>query len=248
MRESAPPNAAVMPTVLNVHARPQLDDEREPGEAERDGDPDPPPDVLLVDEPREERDEERGRELDEERDPDRQVLDRDEVEPLHERDADQAEGDEEEELPPADPKAPGRDDEEEREKEDGRARVADLRELERREAGAEDDLRDAAVDREERRRGRDHRVAEPRLVVRAPLGEQGGGVDHGPAGYPPTLFCLAGAELAIASPAPREPLEQPLRGWSPRRSLHCAPRGVAQPGRALALGARSRVFESRRPD
>ena len=126
-------------------ARPQLDDEREPGEAQRDRDPDPPPDVLLVDEPGEERDEERRGELDEERDADGEVLDRDEVEPLHERDADEAEGDEEEELPPSDPQPRWRDDDQEGEEEDRRARVADLRQLERREPGAEDDLRHAPL-------------------------------------------------------------------------------------------------------
>ena len=116
-----------------------------------------------------------------------QVLDRDEVEPLHERDPDESERDEEEELAAADPEPRRRDDEQEGEEEDRGARVADLRQLEGREARAEHDLRDAPVDREERRRGRDHDVAEPRLVVRAPLGEQRRGVDHEPAGYPPTV-------------------------------------------------------------
>ena len=172
--------------------RPELDDEREAGEAHRDRHPDAPPDVLVVDEPREERDEERRRELDEQRDAHRQVLDRDEVEPLDERDPDEAERDEERELAAAHAQPRRRDREQEGEEQDRRARVADLRELERREPRAEDDLRDASVDREQRRRRRDHHVAEPRLVVRAPLGEQGGGVDHGPAGYPPTL-CDLGA-------------------------------------------------------
>ena len=129
----------------------------------------------------------------EQRDADRQVLDRHEVEPLHERDADEAERDEEEQLAPADPQTRRRDDEEEREEQDRRARVPDLCQLERREAGAEDDLRHAAVDGEERRGGRDHDVAAPRLVVRRALGQQRGGVDHEPAGYPPTLPCPFGA-------------------------------------------------------
>ena len=157
---------------------PQLDDEREAGQAHGDGDPDPPADVLLVDEPREERDEERCRELDEERDAHGQVLDRDEVEPLHERDPDEPEGDEKEELATTDAQSRRSDDEQEREEENRSARVADLRELEGREARAEDDLGDAPVDREERRRRRDHDVAEPRLVVRTPLGEQSRRVDH----------------------------------------------------------------------
>ena len=116
---------------------PQLDDEREPGQAHGDRDPDPPADVLLVDEPREERDEERRGELDEERDADGQVLDRDEVEPLHERDPDEPERDEKEELATTDAQSRGSDDEQEREEENRGARVADLRELERREARAE---------------------------------------------------------------------------------------------------------------
>ena len=86
--------------------------------------------MLLVDEPCEECDEERGGELDEERDADREILDRDEVEPLDERDADEAESDKEQELAASDPQARWRDHKEEREEEDRRARVADLRELE----------------------------------------------------------------------------------------------------------------------
>ena len=147
-------------------AGPELHDEREPRQAHRDGDPDAPPNVLLVDEAREERDEERRGELDEQRDADREVLDGDEVEPLHERDADEAECDEEEQLAPPDPQTRRRHSEEEREEQDRRARVPDLRQLERREAGTENDFRNAAVDCEERRGGRDHDVAEPRLVVR----------------------------------------------------------------------------------
>jgi len=81
---------------------PELDDEREPRDAQGDGHPDPAPDVLLVDEAREERDEERGGELDEQRDADGELLDGDEVQPLDEGDADEPEGDEEEELAPAD--------------------------------------------------------------------------------------------------------------------------------------------------
>ncbi len=185
-------------------SRPQLHDEREPGQAHRDRDPDPPPDVLLVDEAREERDEERRGELDEERDAHRQVLDGDEVEPLDERDPDEPESDEEEELAATDAQSRGSDDEQEREEENRRAGVADLRELERREARAEHDLRDAPVDREERRGRRDHDVPEPCLVVRTPLGEQSRGVDHEPAGYPPTVLS-AGAELAIASPLRENP-------------------------------------------
>ena len=52
----------------------------------------------MVDEPREERDEERRGELDQQRNSHREVLDRHEVEPLDERDPDEAERDEEREL------------------------------------------------------------------------------------------------------------------------------------------------------
>ena len=62
-------------------------------------------DVLLVDEPCEERDEERRSELDQQCDSDREVLDRDEVEPLDESDSDEAERDQEEELPAPDSQA-----------------------------------------------------------------------------------------------------------------------------------------------
>ena len=77
---------------------PELDDDRQAGDAEDERRPDPPADVLVVDEAREERDEERAQELDEERDPDRQMVDRDEVEKLHEPDPGDAEDDEEEDL------------------------------------------------------------------------------------------------------------------------------------------------------
>ncbi len=87
-------------------------------------------DVLLVDEPCEERDEEWGGELDQECDSDREVLDRDEVEPLDECDSDEAERDQEDELPAPDSQAGRCDHEQESEEEDRGARVAYLRELE----------------------------------------------------------------------------------------------------------------------
>ena len=177
-------------------ARPDLDHEPETGDAERHGHPDPSANLLLVDEAREERDEERGGELDEQRDAHREVLDRDEIEPLHERDADEPERDEEEELAPTHAQPRGRDHEQEGEEEERGARVADLRQLERREPGAEHDLRHAPVDGEERRGDRDHRVAEPRPVVLTLLGQQRRGVDHGAAGYRPTLRCSSGCSSA----------------------------------------------------
>ena len=207
-------------------AGPELNDEREARQAQRDGDPDASPNVLSVDEAREERDEERRGELDEQRDADREVLDRHEVEPLHERDADEAERDEEEQLAPADPQTRRRHDEEKRQEQDRRARVPDLCQLERREAGTKDDLRHAAVDCEERRGGRDHDVAAPRLVV-------GRALDL------PQAAIRSGGALAPRS------ARIPKQRYPPHTlSL----RGVAQPGRALALGARGRQFKSARPD
>ena len=81
---------------------PDLHDDGEAGETEHDGNPDPPPNVLLVDEACEQRDEERSRELDQQRHSDRQVVDRDEVEPLHECDAEDPESGEKQELAAAD--------------------------------------------------------------------------------------------------------------------------------------------------
>ena len=77
---------------------PDLDDEREAGERKGEGEPDPSAHVLAIDEPRPERDEERREVLEEERDPDRQPVDRDEVEPLHEREPADAEQDEQGKL------------------------------------------------------------------------------------------------------------------------------------------------------
>ena len=158
---------------------PELDDDRQPGDAEDERGPDPPPDVLVVDEAREERDEERAEELDEERDPDRQMVDRDEVQELHEPDSGDAEDDEEEELAPVGAERRAREEEQEDEEPDRGARRADLGQLERREAGAEHDLRDGSVHGEEARGHDDHRVSEPRAVVDASLvrGEEGR-VDH----------------------------------------------------------------------
>ena len=73
---------------------PHLVDEAEPDERERERGPDAPADRLVPDEARPERDEHRRRELEEQADADRQSLDRDEVEPLDEREADDAVEDE----------------------------------------------------------------------------------------------------------------------------------------------------------
>ena len=107
MSASAPPKAAVTPTVLNATPDQSSTTSASPVRQSATETQMPPADVLLVDETGEERDEERRGELDEQRHADREVVDRDEVEPLHERDPDDSEGDEEQELPPADAQATG---------------------------------------------------------------------------------------------------------------------------------------------
>ena len=216
MSASAPPNAAVTPTVLKATPVHSSTTSASPVRHSATATQIRRRIVLLVDEPREERDEERRGELDEERDADRQVLDRHEVEPLHERDADEPERDEEEQLAPIRPAgATARPRGGRRGSRIAAQVFADLRELERREPRAEDDLGDAAVDGEERRSGRHHRVAEPSSCRRgAPRGAGWG----------------------------RRPCARRLSTYTVAR------RGVAQPGRALALGARGRQFKSARPD
>ena len=102
MRASAPPSAAVTPTVLNATPGQSSTTSVRPVRHMATATQMRRRIVLLVDEAREERDEERRGELDEQRDADRQVLDRDEVEPLDERDPDEPERDEEEQLAPSD--------------------------------------------------------------------------------------------------------------------------------------------------
>ena len=73
----------------------QVDDHREAGERQRKRDPDPAAHVLVEDVARPERDEQRAEVLDQQRDPDREPVDREEVEPLHEREpADPEDGEE----------------------------------------------------------------------------------------------------------------------------------------------------------
>src|SRR5919205_2846689 len=144
---------------------PHLDDEREPGQRECERNPDPPSHVLAVHEARPERDEERREVLEEERDPDREAMDRYEVEPLDEREPEDAEEDERRQLTRTQPeprRARQREDEGEADEGSGRP---DLGEPRRRKAGVEDHLRDGAVDGEERRREQHHPVAEERASV-----------------------------------------------------------------------------------
>ena len=97
--------------------------------------------------------------------PDRQALDRDEVEPRDEREADDAVKHQQAELVAADPQAPGRRQRDEQREADERAGRAELSEPQARHpARREDHLRHRPVDREQRSRDGDHRVAESRAA------------------------------------------------------------------------------------
>ncbi len=139
----------------------EVDDQRQPGERERERDPDPPAHLLVEDVARPERDEERPEVLDQQRDPDREPVDREEVEPLHEGEAADAEHREERQLAGADAEARPRGQGQHEREADERPGRAHLREPERREARRQDHLRDRAVDRPQDRGGRSHRVAQP---------------------------------------------------------------------------------------
>ena len=108
-----------------------------------------------------------ARELEEQADPDRQPVDRDEVEPLHEGEADDAVEREPAELTARpDPEAPRREEREAERQPDEAARRAELRPAQRADvARLERELRDGAVDREQRRGGDRHRVADARPAV-----------------------------------------------------------------------------------
>ena len=113
---------------------PDLRDERQPGEGERKGGPDTPPHGLVPYEPRPQRDEHRGGELEQEADPDREPLDRDEVEPLDEGEADDAVDDEQGDLVAGDAKPPRGGQREKRGEADERSGRAELRQAQARHA------------------------------------------------------------------------------------------------------------------
>ena len=77
---------------------PDLHDQHEAGQRQREGEPDAPPNLLAVDEACPEPHQDRSDELDHERDPDRDAVDGEEVRPLHERETADAEDHEEREL------------------------------------------------------------------------------------------------------------------------------------------------------
>ena len=147
---------------VEAESVPQVDDERQSAEGEDERGPDAPPDGLLRHESSPERDQDRREVLDEQRDSDLKPVDREEVEPLDEREPEDAERDEEEELAPADAQTPGLRDRKRHGECDGGPGRPHLRQPRRREAGAEDRLRDRPVDTPHAGRGEHHRVAEQR--------------------------------------------------------------------------------------
>src|SRR4029079_6049236 len=75
------------PTVERAAPAPDLRDEREPGEGQRERVPKPPPNGLVDEEARPERDQHRSEVLDDERNPDVEVRDRREIEEVDEGEA-----------------------------------------------------------------------------------------------------------------------------------------------------------------
>ena len=107
-----------------------------------------------------ERDEQRRDVLDQECDPDREPVDREEVEPLDEGEAADAPDGEKGQLVTPDAQTVGGGEQQHEDEAEQRPRHPHLREAERRDARGEDDLRDGAVDRPEGRSARGHGVAD----------------------------------------------------------------------------------------
>ena len=153
------------PTGVECEAAPDLGDERESGERERQREPYPAAYVLVPGVPCPQGDEDRRGELEQQRDPDRQPVDGDEVEPLHEREAADAVEEKERDLPARQPQPVRVRAARARARAPGAGGGAQLGETERGDARVEQHLRHGAVDREERRRDERHRVAESRTAI-----------------------------------------------------------------------------------
>ena len=165
--------------MFSGHAAPDVHHHRQADEGEREREPHPAAHVLLEDEARPERDEQRRRVLDEEADADLEPGDGREVEELDERDAADAEHGEEGELAARRAQARGARQQHDEAEPDERAGAARLREAQRRDAGLEHDLRDRAVDGEQHRGAHDHEVADRRPARGADaLGGEVRRVDH----------------------------------------------------------------------
>ena len=84
----------------SLAAAEDVDDQAEARQRERERQPDTPPHMRVLHEPRPQGDEERREVLDQQGDPDREPVDRQEVEELHEREAAHSEGHEVGQLAP----------------------------------------------------------------------------------------------------------------------------------------------------
>ncbi len=148
-------------------------------------------------EPRPERDEDDARELDQERDTDRQPLDRDEVQPLDDSEREDPVEREERQIALGNAELVARQDGEPEREPDERPGRSKLRVVDRGQlASRQRHLRDGPVHGEEDRRDERHRVPEPgAAVVLGRAGKGKRGIDHGPAGYPPRL-CASGCSSA----------------------------------------------------
>jgi hypothetical protein len=111
-------------------AFPELDHQCEAGKRERQRSPDPPAYPLVAERRRVDRDEERPEVLDQQRDPDLESVDREEVEELHERDAADAEHREAQDLVAPDSERRGRSHERDEHQADAGAGAARLRQTE----------------------------------------------------------------------------------------------------------------------
>ena len=147
----------------------------------------------MAPEARVERYEEGRRVLDQQGDPDVEAADREEVEPLHEREARDPEEGEECQLLPTDGETRSRGHEQQQGKAGKRAGRARLCELYGREGVLANDLRDNPVECPEERRGRRHRVAEA-WVAHARERDREGRFGHEAARYWDRLAVRAATE------------------------------------------------------
>lgn len=94
------PQCCQYPDRVEAEPVPDLGDERQAAQRTSDAEPHPLEPLLAVDEAREGRDQDRRGELEQERDADRETVDRDEVEVLDERDPGDSEGSDHHPLTP----------------------------------------------------------------------------------------------------------------------------------------------------
>ena len=143
---------------------PELHDQHQPGEAQRQGDPDPRAHPLVPGEPRPDGDEDRRKVLDQQRFADRQTVDREEIRPLNQCEPADPERREQDELTARHAnRVASRREHDQREADEGSSR-SHLRQSLCVEAGVLDDLDDGRVDGEQHRRDGDHRVPGGRAV------------------------------------------------------------------------------------